>query len=78
MLHRQCKVDGVCKLKVAIFYVVNGAALEVQFARKSYVSVITLRFWAPESTEIWRGVWSHVNIDDLRLFFKLLLWNIDV
>ena len=31
--------------KVAMFYVVNGAALELQFARKSYVSVIMLRFW---------------------------------
>ena len=51
-----------------IFYVVNGAALELQFARKSYVSIITLQFWAPERTEI----------DDLRLFFELLLWNIDV
>ena len=55
--------------KVAIFYVVNGAALELQFARKSYVSVITLRFWAPESTEIWRGVCSRININDLRFFF---------
>ena len=62
--------------KVGIFYVVNGAALELQFARKSYVSVIALRFWAPESTENSRGVCSHVNIDDLRLFFDLLLWNI--
>ena len=35
MLHRQCKVNGICK--VAIFYVVNGAVLELQFAHKSYV-----------------------------------------
>ena len=28
-------------------YVVNSAALELQFAGKSYVSVIRLRFWAP-------------------------------
>ena len=64
--------------KVAIFYVLNGAALEQQFARKSYVSVTALRFWAPESAEILTGVCSRVNIDNLRLFFELLLWNTNV
>ena len=42
------------------------------------LSGIVLRFWAPESAEILRGVCSHINIDDLHLFFELLLWNIDV
>ena len=58
--------------KVAIFYVVNGAALELQFARKSYVYVITLLFWAPESTEISRGVCSRVNIDNFFFFFWIV------
>ena len=64
--------------KVVFFYMVNGAALELHFARKSYVSGIMLRFWAPENTEISRGVYSHINIDNLRLFFECILWNIDV
>ena len=51
--------------------ILNSAALELQFARKFYA------FRAPESAEILRGVCSHINID-LRLFFELLLWNIDV
>ena len=48
--------------KVAIFYVVNGAALELQFARKSYGSVFTLRFWAPENTEKNREGCVHTSI----------------
>ena len=45
--------------KVAIFYVVNGAALELQFACKSYVSVIRLRFWAPRKYwNLERGVFT--------------------
>ena len=45
--------------KVAIFYVVNGAALELQFACKSYVSVITLRFkyWNFERGVFTRQYW---------------------
>ena len=64
--------------KLLSFTWLTVTALELQFARKSYVSVIALRFWVPENTENSRGVCSHVNIDDLRLFFELLLWNIYV
>ena len=58
---RQCCIANAkwmafANWKVAIFYVLNGAALELQFVRKSYVSIIRLRFWAPENIESWRGV----------------------
>ena len=41
---------------------------------RNYIAILSARIKA----EILRGVCSHVNIDDLRLFFELLLWNIDV
>ena len=72
MLHRQCKVNGVCKLKSC--YHLRGkrccawAAVCTQILR---VSVIMLRYWALKGTEIWREVCSHININDLHLFFWL-------
>ena len=42
-------------------YEAFGLALELQFTRKSYVSVIMLQVWAPQNTEILRGVCSHVK-----------------
>ena len=61
---RQCCIANAkwmafANWKVAIFYVVNGAALELQFARKSYVSVIQIvilsarKYWKLE-----RGVFT--------------------
>ena len=78
MLHGQCKVNGVCILKFAIFYVVNAAALELQFACKILCSQLHCDYFERHKTGgFLRGVCSNVNIDDLRLFFELLLWNID-
>ena len=62
---------------------VNGAALELQLhANNKYIglglSVNVTILSARKVPEIWRGVCSHVDIDDLRLFFEWLFWNIDV
>ena len=56
----------------------SSARLHSLFQCILRLSGIVLRVWAPESAEILRGVCSHINVDDLRLFFELLVWNIDV
>ena len=57
---RQCCITNAkwmvfANWKVVIFYVVIGAVLELQFAHKSYVSVITLRFWASKVLKFGEG-----------------------
>ena len=65
--------------KVAISYVVNAAALELQSACKIICSQRHYNFERRKSAEILRGVISsNVNVGDLRLFFKLLLLNINI
>ena len=64
--------------QTSIFYVVNTAALELHYARKILCSQIHYNFVRCKIAEIWRGVYSNVNIGDWLLFFELLLWNIDI
>ena len=58
----------------------NVAALEIEFefARKILCSQLYCDYERRKCDEFLRGVCSNINTDDLHLFFKLLLWNIDI
>ena len=70
---------ALLNLKVVIFYMLNIAALELQFAHRiPCLQIYILIMILSTAKEILRGVCSYINISDLRYFFLLLLWNIDV
>ena len=59
---RQCYIANakwMAFAKVAIFYVVNGAVLELQFARKSYVCNYIAILSAQKCWHFERGVFTH-------------------
>ena len=70
------KLRAFPNFKVAIFYMVIAVALELQFARISYVWKYTA-IWPCESDEFFEGSVQTLILAICILFFELFFWNID-